>query len=352
MKLEKIYRDLGFSIRKVNKDEIEIRDSLWDGYLRGLFRALIIGSLLVVSFVDYKHGQIPLLGIYNEIKKDFYWATNPDVILKPLYKSRVLHEDVPDYFIQYPEKYPPMSYEDYRRAFVENRFWRTHKFYFELIPIFIGFLLFFYPRHRCLRLNRKERVIYSQNFVKTVVTPVPEKGDPLAGMKYNRFSVYMFGTRRQFSLLMTMMVIEGEFIDGKVVGDYTDAKFLGCYPLPNNLHNMHLVKAMREFFTQETPEFLNHIGRFYRTPWCRPGIAFCNAFAFIRFPIFRRKKADAAIAKFKQHWNGLSEKEKQQRFNAAIAEQDRLNYELTVEGFHNEVNDDWHQEETSPTLVN
>ncbi len=351
MKLEKIYRDLGFSIRKVNKDEIEIRDSLWDGYLRGLFRALIIGSLLVVSFVDYKHGYMPLSYQYKSIKKEFIFGFRPDEIIKPMYKKDLITMQSEEFKKDFPNS-PVYSYDEYKSDYNDriskNKFW----FIFHMTVIFVIFLLFFYPRHRCLRLNRKERVIYSQNFVKTVVTPVPEKGDPLAGMKYNRFSVYMFGTRRQFSLLMTMMVIEGEFIDGKVVGDYTDAKFLGCYPLPNNLHNMHLVKAMREFFTQENPEFLNHIGRFYRTPWCRPGIAFCNAFAFIRFPIFRRKKADAAIAKFKQHWNGLSEKEKQQRFNAAIAEQDRLNYELTVEGFHNEVNDDWHQEETSPALVN
>ena len=73
------------------------------------------------------------------------------------------------------------------------------------------------------------------------------------GMKYNRFSFYMFGSRKQFSLLMTGLVVEGK---------YTEAELLGCYPLPNPLHNMHLIKAMREFFTQENPEFLKHIGRF------------------------------------------------------------------------------------------
>ena len=66
------------------------------------------------------------------------------------------------------------------------------------------------------------------------------------GMKYNRFSFYMFGSRKQFALLMTGLVVEGK---------YTEAELLGCYPLPNPLHNMHLIKAMREFFTQENPEF-------------------------------------------------------------------------------------------------
>ncbi len=50
MNLKKIYHDLGFSIRKVNEDEIEIRNSTFDGYLRGFFRTLIIAILLVISF--------------------------------------------------------------------------------------------------------------------------------------------------------------------------------------------------------------------------------------------------------------------------------------------------------------
>ena len=137
------------------------------------------------------------------------------------------------------------------------------------------------------------------------------------GLKYNRFSFYMFGSRKQFLLLMTGLVVEGK---------YTEAELLGCYPLPNPLHNMHLIKAMREFFTQENPEFLKHIGRFYRTPRFRPGIAFCNSFSFIRFPISNRKKIDRAIA-----------------------EQQELNEQLASEGLINEVNDNW--EETEKNLA-
>ena len=37
MNVKEIYRDLGFSIRKVNKDEIEIKNSTFDGYLRVFF---------------------------------------------------------------------------------------------------------------------------------------------------------------------------------------------------------------------------------------------------------------------------------------------------------------------------
>ena len=71
MNRNKIYHDLGFSIRKVNKDEIEIKNSTFDGYLRGFFRTLIIGVLLVISFLDYQGGKFPLSGVYKEIKNDY-----------------------------------------------------------------------------------------------------------------------------------------------------------------------------------------------------------------------------------------------------------------------------------------
>ena len=95
---------------------------------------------------------------------------------------------------------------------------------------------------------------------------------------------------------------------------------------------MHLIKAMREFFTQENPEFLKHIGRFYRTPWFRPAIAFCNSFSFIRFPISSRKKIDRAIAEQKAFWNTLSYKQQMQRYAKAVKEQQELNEQLASEG--------------------
>jgi len=142
------------------------------------------------------------------------------------------------------------------------------------------------------------------------------------------------------------LIGQAYFIQGK----YTEAELLGCYPLPNPLHNMHLIKAMREFFTQENPEFLKHIGRFYRTPWLRPGIAFCNSFSFIRFPVSSRKKINQAIAEQKAFWNTLSYKQQMQRYDKAVKEQQELNEQLASEGLINEVNDDWEETEKSPAL--
>ena len=57
-----------------------------------------------------------------------------------------------------------------------------------------------------------------QAFHKVFVIPVPDKGDPLMGMKYNRFSFYMFGSRKQFALLMTGLVVEGKYTEAELLG--------------------------------------------------------------------------------------------------------------------------------------
>ena len=281
------------------------------------------------------------MGIYQSIEKDFIWAFNPDKIIKPLYSEYVIFETNPEMIKKYNITEKIKSYEEFKEPYLKKHFWDRISAYLYLIGIPLVFFLFFYPRHRSIRLNRKERVIYMQAFHKVFVIPVPDKGDPLMGMKYNRFSFYMFGSRKQFSLLMTGLVVEGK---------YTEAELLGCYPLPNPLHNMHLIKAMREFFTQETPEFLKHIGRFYRTPWFRPGIAFCNSFSFIRFPISSRKKINQAITEQKAFWSTLSYKQQMQRYAKAVKEQQELNEQLASEGLINEVNDDWKETEKSPAL--
>ena len=67
MNRNKIFHDIGFSIRKVNEDEIEIKNSTFDGYLRGFFRALIIGIFSIIAFLDLQHKETPLLGIYQSI---------------------------------------------------------------------------------------------------------------------------------------------------------------------------------------------------------------------------------------------------------------------------------------------
>ena len=64
------------SIRKRGEDEIEIRDSIFDGYARGFIRFVLIG----MTFINVFHSSsgIPFYSQYLEAKSDYEWAFNPD----------------------------------------------------------------------------------------------------------------------------------------------------------------------------------------------------------------------------------------------------------------------------------
>ncbi|QIA76495.1 hypothetical protein [Rodentibacter caecimuris] len=331
MDKKQIYHDLGYSIRKTNNDEIEIKLSFLNGFLRGFFRIIIIGIFIIISITDLTYNKPPLSRLYNSIKKDIEWVVNPDKIILPLYEEYLLYMNDKHFREKYPSE-KLRNYEEYKQIYIDKGRWKEIRAYFHFIWITFIILLFFYPHHRTLRLNRKYRVFYSQNIVGTAVVPVPEKGDPLSGILYNRFSIYPFGREQHFSLSVTLKLFEGKARDGF---------FLGIYPMPNAEHNEHIVRAIREFFTQDNPEFLQHIGRCYRTPWCRPLIAFCNSLSPIYFPFFHRKKAEKAIGEYQTEWNKLSPKQQQARYHAVQKRQQEINDTLKQQGFYNEVDHCW-----------
>ena len=61
------HKDIAYSIRKRGDNEIEIRDSIFDGYARGFIRFVLIGMTLINVF----HGSsgIPFYSQYLEAKK-------------------------------------------------------------------------------------------------------------------------------------------------------------------------------------------------------------------------------------------------------------------------------------------
>lgn len=183
------YHKLKLSIRKINNDEIEIRHSQLGGAVRGGIRFLLIGMLLVSFYVDViKHDKHLFYNEYNAIKEDFTWAFNPDEKIMQLYKKYQLREDFPNYFNDHPEHYPPIPYEDYRKPYVTEDFWKRHRAYLHFIWIPLLLFLFFLPKPRGLRLNRKHRMIYTSY----ASAPMP-KGDPLSAVIYDRFGKHAFG---------------------------------------------------------------------------------------------------------------------------------------------------------------
>ena len=122
MNRNKIYHDLGFSIRKVNKEwNRKSKTQLFDGYLRVFFRTLIIGIFSVIAFLDYQHKETPLSEILEGIKNDYIWAINPDIKIKPLYEEHIKIRSTPEFIKSFPDEKIEI-YEEYRKPYIENHF--------------------------------------------------------------------------------------------------------------------------------------------------------------------------------------------------------------------------------------
>ncbi|TCP97772.1 hypothetical protein EDC44_101155 [Cricetibacter osteomyelitidis] len=329
MKLEKIYKNLGYSFKKNSEDEIEIRTSFPDAVFRGIFRAFVITIILFICL--YTNGRYqkpffsPIIDFYYSMKKDFEWGYMPDRQVKPMYDDYLMTVTSPTY--SFPND-PIESYEEYKEGY--NK--RIFKYKFIFLSYFLWIIpllfLFFFPRNQGVILNRKHRVIVVRNiFFGNDVFDVPENGDPIAYVPYDRFAMFTVSKKSP------LFIFAGVFI--------------GVYPSPSPEHSMHIIKAARAYFKEENPEFLNYIGKRYRFPWTKPCIAFCNLFTLFDFARFNKTTTEQVIDEFKQQWAKTPELKKVlQREEIEIWQAER-NQLAAMEGLKNNVNDDWYEIDTS-----
>ena len=321
-------KDIAYSIRKRGEDEIEIRDSIFDGYARGFIRFVLFAGFLIIGFGGGNSLNKPFSSQINDFKKDYTWAFKPDELIAPNYK---------DYLELYKEKgtfaskRPFETYEKYRQRYLGE--WENDRFKFILYctwlsVFFIAVLFaFFLPRPRGFRVNRKKRVIYWQTiFGSHAIAFVPEQGDPLGGINYSRFGLYAFGGHERFSLQL--------WIDDYLSKRRVTALF-GVYPSPSSEHNAQILRAIRAYLTEDNPEFLKYVGRDFKNFGLKFNIALCNAFA-LRVP-FSRKKADRAIELALTEWNKKTPNQKQGWFNERRATQKLINERHLREELDNEV---------------
>ena len=320
------HKDIAYSIRKRGDDEIEIRDSIFDGYARGFIRFVLIGMTLINVF----HGSsgIPFYSQYLEAKSDYEWAFNPDKPAREQYSRYRRMVDVHYKRAQEenaPLVNPPMSYEEYKKGILSKSPLKDFILDIIMIPFFA--FAFFLPRPRGFRVNRKKRVIYWQTiFGSHDIALVPEQGDPLAGINYSRFGLYAFGGHERFSLQL--------WIDDYLSNRRVTALF-GVYPSPSSEHNAQILRAIRAYLTEDNPEFLKYVGRDFKNFGLKFNIALCNAFA-LRVP-FSRKKADRAIELALAEWNKKTPNQKQGWFNERRATQKIINERHLREELDNEV---------------
>ena len=85
MSKNKAYKSLKYSIRQCGEEEIEIRNSFFDGYTRGFIRLLFIGVFCMSWYQNAKYKEPPFSYEVKAIEEDFMWTFNKDSRIKPLY---------------------------------------------------------------------------------------------------------------------------------------------------------------------------------------------------------------------------------------------------------------------------
>ncbi|TCP95248.1 hypothetical protein EDC44_11079 [Cricetibacter osteomyelitidis] len=323
---------LGCSIRQCNEDEIEIRQSFIDGYLRGFIRAVLVGLLIMEVYIieTKERSRYPFEYVISSIEDNFNWTFRADKFIQPMYEDTIKFYSNQNMIDKYKLSGYDETYDEYKNEYIR----KFHKydflyFYGTMFILAIIVLLIAFPRARGIRVNRKKRIIYWQTTSpKPHIAYVPEKGDPLSGLLYNQFGLYAFGGGVHFSL----QILFKDYNNPKKAPSYA---FFGVYPTPNKTHNADILNAIRAYLTEDNPEFLQYIGKSYRTFTAPPLIAFCNALSFA-IP-FNRKKAEEGITQAFNDWQQPNAP-KRAWFKAMQKDQEAINKEYRDEdGLENEV---------------
>ena len=317
-------KQLRFSIRKINEDEIEIRNSFFDGYTRGFIRLLFVGIFCMSWYQNAKYKELPFSYEIAAIKEDFVWTFNSDEIIKPLYNNYLNKVTNPDFLRDFPNTKID-TYQEYKNYYVERHKWNRIRFFFH--PIWMAFLLFLFclPRPRGIRVNRKKRIIYAPILNGTYrVAFVPKEGDPLGGVVYSCYGPHPLGGESLYSFVMAIRE-EKNMLPSR--------HYLGVYPSVTSKQSIDILNAIRAYLTEDNPEFLKHIKPRFSVWHYIITIPFCNAFA-IPVP-FNRGKADAAIEQALAEWNKKTNNQKQKWFKSIAEEQKIINEELTIKGLDN-----------------
>ena len=319
-------KQLRFSIRKINEDEIEIRNSFFDGYTRGFIRLLFIGIFCMSWYQNAKYKQPPFSYEIAAIKEDFVWTFNKKSIIKPLYEDHVKDHNDPEFIKMFPNN-KLLSYEEYEKLYTDKPWAKWHIIRTFLHPIWMTFLLFLFclPRPRGIRVNRKKRIIYAPILNGTYrIAFVPKEGDPLGGVVYSCYGPHPWGGDSLYSFVMAIRE-EKNMLPSR--------HYLGVYPSVTSKQSIDILNAIRAYLTEDNPEFLKHIKPRFSVWHYIATIPFCNAFAL---PVpFNRTKADAAIEKALAEWNKKTNNQKQKWFKDIAEEQKIINEELTIKGLDN-----------------
>ncbi|WP_262404463.1 hypothetical protein [Aggregatibacter actinomycetemcomitans] len=251
----------------------------------------------------------------RNIRSDLDEIFEPDKSIQPLYKEHIRIRSNPEFKEKYPNDYKILPYEEFRKPYIERAKWSRIRAYFHFIWIPFVIFLIFLPRMPGIRVNRQKRLIYWQSIGKNFeIAYVPEKGEPLAGLVYDKFGLYSFGGGTRFSLRFDILT-QGE--------EEPAHHYAGVYPTPNEQHNDHILLAIQAYLTEENPAFLQYIGKRFKVFGDYPLITFCN---FAALPCcFARQKAQIVLDNALAKWHKKTENQKQGWFNTMHGYQKHVN---------------------------
>lgn len=141
-------KDIAYSIRKCGNDEIEIRDSIFDGYARGFIRFVLFAGFLIIGFGGGNSLNEPFSSQISDFKMDYTWAFTPDELIIPNYRNYLELYKKKDTLTS---KDPFKTYEEYRKPYLRE--WENDRFKFILyctwlfVFLLLCYLLFSSPDH-------------------------------------------------------------------------------------------------------------------------------------------------------------------------------------------------------------
>ena len=130
-------KDIAYSIRKCGNDEIEIRDSIFDGYARGFIRFVLFAGFLIIGFGGGNSLNEPFSSQISDFKMDYTWAFTPDELIIPNYRNYLELYKKKDTLTS---KDPFKTYEEYRKPYLRE--WENDRFKFILYCTWL--FVFFY----------------------------------------------------------------------------------------------------------------------------------------------------------------------------------------------------------------
>ncbi|MBN6082664.1 hypothetical protein HYE62_00155, partial [Aggregatibacter actinomycetemcomitans] len=141
------YKTLKYSIRQCAEDEIEIRNSFFDGYSRGFIRLLFIAIFCMSWYQNAKYNKPPFSYELSTVKEDFEAVFNPDKRITRVYDRYIKVVSDPEYTKDFPNK-KIQSYEEFKKPYIERDKWKRIRFFFHPIWMLFLLFLFFLPRPR------------------------------------------------------------------------------------------------------------------------------------------------------------------------------------------------------------